>query len=494
MGVASELGGAVGFEASVGDAEAWPIDFEKFEALGAKWLFHADERGVLSVHFLCDGRHGRATELHGLHNSSEIFRTPAGRWCWNVDCEPVELSLAARLDHACQTDSQTINIINKHWPGGCESATTAKPTMANTRCRRERHRVVYGEHFLPSDEASGPSLLNTERADLGRPPLQFAHLPRAPTHRFRAIEEYEGCPSFERFVTRHVYAHRPLVMRGCARDMPLATKWREPAYMRRAAGRWRGHSWLQDGAHRNYTFSEFVSAPGGAYLPWKPLPALLRRDLALPKLFACAPLLASHGFMTEVHMRMTDGHGDHNGLHFDGGDFFSVQVDGTKRWTMVDPLDSLHLYADHVYPPPGPQYGHQVFRRLGVNVSQLPRIVETPALQAELGPSDMLYIPQRWWHEIETLPGRNLALVLQTHFPPPKAISRASTQDMADERMFSYDLLAFALRWRSAPGAASVPHELRPCLSANAEATSQSTRQELDQLWARAVDGAVGLE
>ena len=40
----------------------------------------------------------------------------------------------------------------------------------------------------------------------------------------------------------------------------------------------------------------------------------------------CPALLASPHFIDDMHLRMTDGHGDLNGLHFDGGDFFSVQV------------------------------------------------------------------------------------------------------------------------------------------------------------------------
>ena len=65
----------------VPDDDGWPIDFGRLEIAGAHWLFHAHAAGVLSVQFLCDGRRGRATELHGARNSSEIGRSAEGGWC-----------------------------------------------------------------------------------------------------------------------------------------------------------------------------------------------------------------------------------------------------------------------------------------------------------------------------------------------------------------------------------------------------------------------------
>jgi len=460
--------------------EQWPVDFGALEVAGARWLFHTHSTGVLSVQLICnlppEVASGRATDLHGTRNSSIVARSHAEEsgWCFGgSSCRPIEPSLAARLTNACDHNDPP-------W-AACEPHGVVQE---DTDCRRQRHRAAYGEHFLPKVIASAPPS--------APPPVQFAHLDFAPGHA-RGIDEFIGCPSFAHFVTHHVYAHRPLLMRGCASNMPAASRWRDPEHMHRAAGGWRGHSWLRDGHPRDYTYDEFVAGRegNGVYLPWKPLPEALRRDLSLPRVFACAPLLTRGQLITEIHLRMTGGHGDHNGLHFDGGDFFSIQVDGTKRWTMVDPIHALSLYVDHVYPPPGPTFGHQVFRHHGVDVERLPRIVETPVLQAEAHPGDMLYIPQRWFHEIETLPGRNLGLVVQTHFPPPAAIRRASASFPRGPSVSSRELLMFGVRWRSEPGAAHVPEELRPCLESDA---GEGADDALEQLWDRAVDSAVSAD
>ena len=194
--------------------------------------------------------------------------------------------------------------------------------------------------------------------------------------------------------------------------------------------------------------------------------------------------LLEAGFVSDVHLRVSDRQYHVNGLHFDGGDFFSMQIDGVKRWTMVDPAHALDLYADHVYPPPGPSYGLQVFRRTGVDVTRLTRIVDTPTLQASAYPGDMLYNPQRWWHEIENMPGRNIGVVLSTSFPSPAALMNGAVDGPTSAGFYSRHLLTFAALWRR-EGAAGMPAALRAC----ADATD--TEDSVIALWNRALDSTV---
>ena len=172
--------------------------------------------------------------------------------------------------------------------------------------------------------------------------------------------------------------------------------------------------------------------------------------------------------------------------HFDGGDFFSIQIDGTKTWTMVDPVNSLYLYADHIYPPPGPAYGHQVFRFSGgVNTTRLPNIVETPTLQAEVRRSDILYIPQRWWHEVHSHEGRNIGLVLQTSFPDPTGMGQqpAIATVPWSPAFYSQNLLAFGAAWRTM-GTTGLPESLQACLP-NGSLETRFTDDQLAEMWWR---------
>jgi len=100
--------------------------------------------------------------------------------------------------------------------------------------------------------------------------------------------------------------------------------------------------------------------------------------------------------------------GTRSRLHFDAGDFFLVQLDGHKRVTLVDPAFSLALYADFSF-----AYGHSPVEPIAVNTSLFPEAASVPAIEALLSPGDVLYLPARWWHFVDSLPGRNLAFTLQ---------------------------------------------------------------------------------
>ena len=181
-----------------------------------------------------------------------------------------------------------------------------------------------------------------------------------------------------------------------------------------------------------------------------------------------------------------------NGLHFDGGDFFSLQIDGTKEWHLVDPLHAVRLYADFVYPPPGPSYGLQVFRRKGVDVARLPGILDTPTHTVSVRPGDVLYIPQRWWHEIRSKPGRNIGVVLQTQFPPPRAVAETAGADAGPwtPSFYSHDLLRFARAWRR-DGLAGMPASLAKVCGDHAGTSTEWTSAEAEAAGLRRWEAAM---
>lgn len=452
---------------------------------GMMVLFHAHSDGLIQVEIDCTKRGSHCGHMNELYSGNrwrrKIFREEAaGGASWaacddtSSECTELDASLAARLSASCLPPEP--EALNADWLDGCEE--DGEP-VADFDCRASRHRSVYGEHFLPvgADELHGREHDSAEPA-ADRP--QFSELRHST---LLPIAEVQGCLGFAEFAKRHVYRHRPVVMRGCASSMPATTRWRSDDYLIRAAGGWRGQESFPSA---NHTLAEWLRATSRGerkeYLPWKPLPAALRRDLTLPTTLACAELLDNiRAFWHDMHIRMTDGHGNLNGLHFDGGDFFSIQMDGVKTWTMVDPVDSLYLYADHVYPPPGPSYGHQVFRRAGINVTHLPRIVSTPAYRADVRPTDLLYIPQRWWHEIHTHRGRNIGVVLQTNFPSPPSFHEQFVEHEWGPTFFSRNLLEFGLSWRHL-GAEGMPYSVRQCSSRNAQGES------VDSLWERGLD------
>ena len=421
-------------------------------------LFHARPDGaILSVDADCSSGMAAVSELSpNLTNQTVSFS-----WTSGDDVE--DPALAARLAQLCRDDDGEVL-----WHDGCEPEGAR---AQNKGCRHARHLHTYGAE---------PSVLPVDVPPSAAPLPQYSELP----HRnVEGIPEVQGCPPF-RLLAEHVYTNTPLLMRGCTHEMPAAQKWLDDEYLFRTAGDWRG----QHGAGNDiddatsYTLHEFLTrAARGArdlpYLPWRRLPLALRRDLPPISTFAClTPLAAS--LISDIHVRFTDRSHVLSSLHFDGGDFFSFQIDGVKNWTMVGPRHALGLYSDFVYPPPGPSYGLQVFRRAGVDVRRLPRILDTPTLTASAGPGDAVYIPQRWWHEVVSLRGRNVGVVLQTNFPPPTAIHSAGDAEWSP-RFYSRDLLQFARRWRR-DGTAGMPKSLRAlCADAvdGAGVSEQGVRQ-----------------
>jgi len=86
--------------------------------------------------------------------------------------------------------------------------------------------------------------------------------------------------------------------------------------------------------------------------------------------------------------------------HFDLVHNAYVQVRGWKRFILLDPV-----YGECLYPYPGK---HPMDRCARVdlespNYARFPRFRHARAVEAVLGPGDMLIIPAGWWHHVQTL-------------------------------------------------------------------------------------------
>lgn len=267
------------------------------------------------------------------------------------------------------------------------------------------------------------------------------------------------------------------------------------------------------------------------------MPAALRRDVSLPPMLrACAG--TGRGVTVDELVIWLSRGGVRSKLHFDGGDFFLMQVDGTKEVTLVDPLHSLYLYAHarahmrsaacpHAPPcihaaaehavhtrtrprerpvstmcasphlarpihaathlPRGRYadfegkkgdissglYGFSPIDPAAVDLTKYPLAAHTPTLHVTLSAGDVLFIPHRWWHVVSSLPGRNLALTIQTMMRPPPSVE---AQNLG---MVSYENLRWVAGWRRAGANASDDDVRNWCVPDDRSPSSTEARAEI---------------
>lgn len=86
-------------------------------------------------------------------------------------------------------------------------------------------------------------------------------------------------------------------------------------------------------------------------------------------------------------------------LHFDDKDNFFIQIFGEKRILLFSPTQTEFLYQAH-----GEEHDH--LSRVNVfdpDESEFPLFAEAEWSEVVVEPGDLLYIPEEWWHAVETL-------------------------------------------------------------------------------------------
>ncbi|CAE7530262.1 HIF1AN [Symbiodinium sp. CCMP2456] len=108
--------------------------------------------------------------------------------------------------------------------------------------------------------------------------------------------------------------------------------------------------------------------------------------------------------------------------HYDMVHNAYVQVRGWKRFLLVDPCYAPNLYA---YPQ-----GHPMDRCAQVDLespdfARFPKLKAVRAVEAVLGPGDLLVLPAGWWHHVQSLTEDSLSVSFWFDEPPLQAIPRA---------------------------------------------------------------------
>ena len=422
-------------------------------------IVYASPSGLAVAKYDCSVRQGLAgaawplhREPHSTVHSMELFRSTTNNgsssWSYRVQgavgrpargtCIPFDPHVERRLEEACSDGGES-------WPLcliGSDSvadeqlwASPSRHVHRNATCVLQRHRRFFGDLFLPGTGQAPPSMWPPPAGPAGagdglgsestgsalaalREPIVWERLGQ----QTQSVDEVVGCAPAATFLADYLKRGRPLVMRGCARGTPAAGRWSD-AYLSRAAGKWTRPAAVMNSSRDVHAagstvgdgtladFLQYYRTPGvsDAFERQQPPPSLLR-DIELPESVDCA-LVRAH--LEGVMFWLSHG-GKRSPLHFDNLDGLLIQLDGHKTLTLVDPIDSLFIYGDfsHHYglsPLTGVDLASQT-----VELARFPAAARATLMHVSLSPGDVLLLPARAWHMVETpAHARNLAVTLQ---------------------------------------------------------------------------------
>ncbi|XP_021351709.1 lysine-specific demethylase 8-like isoform X2 [Mizuhopecten yessoensis] len=137
------------------------------------------------------------------------------------------------------------------------------------------------------------------------------------------------------------------------------------------------------------------------------VPEAMKVDLKVPLTLQCG------GFQNNLQniiMWFSSG-GTKSHLHNDGLDNINCVLDGTKELVLID-----LKYADLIHADGWEE--KESYSRVNVDrvdMHEFPKLQKVPWHKIVVNKGDCLFIPYRWFHQVHSLPGRNLALNFWFH-------------------------------------------------------------------------------
>lgn len=227
------------------------------------------------------------------------------------------------------------------------------------------------------------------------------------------------------FYERHVAGSQPVLLAGVAADALGGTEW-DDRFLESRCLTERGTPWRATiEAYKvivsntrwplllEWTFCDFVrnySTPAhsdGLYCvsPLTDPDVQLGRDAQLPSVLGCSEV---HESVHDARLWMSSG-GTSSSLHFDTHENLMLQVDGSKSVYFWPASESHLLYMDHHN-----RFGLSPAHPDHVDLDKYPLFgAARGGRVARLRAGDALFIPDGWWHQVRTWPGRNVAITFE---------------------------------------------------------------------------------
>ena len=180
-------------------------------------------------------------------------------------------------------------------------------------------------------------------------------------------------------------------------------------------------------------------------------------------------------YLTSYQLFMSDhpelGTPCHNDLSGDCNLFF--QIEGRKKWTLIDPNFTLMIYP---VIPPEPSYGESLIDQYDMKPDPRARLFQyCPHQEVTLEPGDVLFIPPYYWHSVRNVESRTLAVA--TRWGNPLNNSDEWLETLSEDQIH---LNTQKIKSQQPTDSESMMKEM----TMNFERSShQSSRADPDQIW-----------
>ncbi|CAH0407885.1 unnamed protein product [Chilo suppressalis] len=221
--------------------------------------------------------------------------------------------------------------------------------------------------------------------------------------------EVIDCPSMEHFYKNYIVAEKPVVLRNCINHWPALSKWRDQNYFIKLAGArtvsieigrdYTESEWTQKLMTIEDFIKDFIFQTNGStgylaqYQLFEQIPEL-KEDIIEPE-YCC---FADKDEPVDV-MAWYGPKGTLSPLHHDPKKNLLTQVVGEKQIFLFSPQDSEFLYP----------HEHELLHNTSKVDPRQPDLLKYPKYKdakvyyCVLSPGQMLYIPPKWWHFVESL-------------------------------------------------------------------------------------------
>lgn len=136
----------------------------------------------------------------------------------------------------------------------------------------------------------------------------------------------------------------------------------------------------------------------------------MRDDMSIPRSIQCGGF---QNVMETVVLWFSSG-GTKSVLHLDEMENFNCLLDGTKDLVIVDRKFQAEI-EDSGWMAKGMYSKMDVDK---VDMKKYPKVQQVPTFKVSMEPGDCLYIPYKWYHQVNSFGNRNLAVnIWFTHIP-----------------------------------------------------------------------------